>query len=128
MAVLALAVSVVVLASISFDSGVIGGSGGIPSGAGAAAETREGGDLPDAAGEEAPAAEPAAGDPGAPEPPRDEDSSGREPEVEKTYVIQDGDSFYSISSKFDTTIAEIQQLNPNLDPSNLTPGTRIIVP
>ncbi len=45
-----------------------------------------------------------------------------------TYVVQDGDTFYSIARKFNTTISDIQKLNPNIDPQNLTTGVKLIVP
>ena len=45
-----------------------------------------------------------------------------------TYVIQSGDSFYSLARKFNTTIADIQTLNPGIDPQSLKPGVRITVP
>ncbi len=46
----------------------------------------------------------------------------------KTYVVQDGDTFYSIARKFNATISDIQKLNPNIDPQNLTTGVKLIVP
>lgn len=45
-----------------------------------------------------------------------------------TYTVQSGDSFYTIARKYNTSIAEIQQLNPELDPSNLSTGTAVNVP
>ncbi len=45
-----------------------------------------------------------------------------------TYVVQNGDTFYSIAHKFKTTIANIQKLNPGIDPQNLKPGVTITVP
>ncbi|MCL4309485.1 MAG: LysM domain-containing protein [Actinomycetota bacterium] len=45
-----------------------------------------------------------------------------------TYVVQNGDTFYSLAHKFNTTIASIQKLNPGIDPQNLKPGVRITVP
>lgn len=56
------------------------------------------------------------------------DSSAEPSPAGKTYVVQDGDSFFSIARKFNTSISEIQKLNPNIDPQNLTAGTRLNVP
>ncbi|MHB0866973.1 MAG: LysM peptidoglycan-binding domain-containing protein [Thermoleophilia bacterium] len=55
-------------------------------------------------------------------------SSGTTPAGSRSHVVAAGDSFYTISRDYDTSIAAIQQLNPNLDPSNLTPGTRVAIP
>lgn len=46
----------------------------------------------------------------------------------KTYTVQNGDTFYSLARKFSTTIANIQKLNPGIDPQNLKPGVKITVP
>lgn len=70
------------------------------------------------------AATAAAGQPGAAEPA----ASGSAPADVKSYTVQEGDSFFTISRKLNISIAEIQQKNPNLDPSNLVPGTKINIP
>ncbi len=46
----------------------------------------------------------------------------------RTHVVADGDSFYSIARKYDITIADIQRLNPNVDPQNLTAGLKLSIP
>lgn len=46
----------------------------------------------------------------------------------RTHVVEDGDSFYSIARKYDTSISEIQKLNPNIDPQHLTAGIRLAIP
>ncbi len=46
----------------------------------------------------------------------------------RSHIVADGDSFYSIARKYNVTIAEISQLNPNVDPQNLTSGTRLTIP
>lgn len=43
------------------------------------------------------------------------------------YLIKEGDTLSSISSKFDTTPQNLLRLNPSLEPDNLIPGTRICV-
>ena len=46
----------------------------------------------------------------------------------QTYIIEGGDSFFSIATKFDTTIDELQRLNPSVNPQNLSPGAELAVP
>lgn len=106
MAVIALTVAVVAAVIITYNSGVLSRSGG---GTAAVQEGQAAGqaDQPEGAG--------------------GENSTGPAPSG-KTYVVQDGDSFYSIARKFNTSISEIQKLNPNVDPQNLTSGTRLNVP
>jgi LysM repeat protein len=43
------------------------------------------------------------------------------------YRIKVGDTLESIAVRFDTTVEELQQLNPGVDPLALTPGQRIRV-
>lgn len=47
---------------------------------------------------------------------------------QNTYEIQPNDSFATIAEQYNTSIARIVELNPNLDPQNLKPGTVINVP
>ncbi|GFN24247.1 LysM peptidoglycan-binding domain-containing protein [Thermanaeromonas sp. C210] len=44
------------------------------------------------------------------------------------YVIQPGDTFFSLARRFNTTVASIQSLNPNVDPNNLQIGQVICIP
>ncbi len=46
----------------------------------------------------------------------------------RSHVVADGDSFYTIARKYNISISEIQQLNPNVDPQNLTTGLTISIP
>lgn len=46
----------------------------------------------------------------------------------RKHVVADGDSFYTIARKYNVSISEIQQLNPNIDPQNLTAGLTISIP
>ena len=49
--------------------------------------------------------------------------------VTKKYVVKSGDSLSSIAVRFNTSTAELVQLNPDLDGSTtLVVGTRIVVP
>jgi LysM repeat protein len=43
------------------------------------------------------------------------------------YVIQNGDTLGAIASRYSTTVAELQTLNPSIDPNALHPGDRIRV-
>ncbi|MCC7161877.1 MAG: LysM peptidoglycan-binding domain-containing M23 family metallopeptidase [Anaerolineae bacterium] len=45
-----------------------------------------------------------------------------------TYIVQAGDTLYAIALKYNTTIAELQQLNNIADPTTLSIGTRLIIP
>jgi LysM repeat protein len=43
------------------------------------------------------------------------------------YRVERGDTLESIAAKFDTTVNDLLQLNPNVDPLALSPGQRIRV-
>ena len=43
------------------------------------------------------------------------------------YRVHSGDTLDSIAGKFDTTVDELLQLNPKIDPLSLSPGDRIRV-
>jgi LysM repeat protein len=45
----------------------------------------------------------------------------------KIYRVKRGDTLESIAAKFHTTVDDLLQLNPNVDPLALTPGQRIRV-
>ncbi len=47
----------------------------------------------------------------------------------KKYVVKSGDSLSSIAARFDTSVSELQTLNPELTSSStLVVGDRIVVP
>jgi LysM repeat protein len=46
----------------------------------------------------------------------------------KKYVVKAGDSLSSIAVRFNTSSAELQELNPDLGGSTLRVGERIVVP
>jgi LysM repeat protein len=46
----------------------------------------------------------------------------------KKYVVKSGDSLSSIAVRFNTSTAELQELNPDLSGSTLQVGERIVVP
>ena len=43
------------------------------------------------------------------------------------YRIKPGDTLETVAAKKDTTVDDLIQLNPNIDPNNLQPGQRIRV-
>jgi LysM repeat protein len=43
------------------------------------------------------------------------------------YHVHGGDTLESIAAKFDTTVDDLLQLNPNVDPLALSPGQKIRV-
>ena len=45
-----------------------------------------------------------------------------------TYVVQSGDTFYTIAKKFQTSVSSILSANPSVSPSNLQIGQVVIVP
>ncbi|MCL4473710.1 MAG: LysM peptidoglycan-binding domain-containing protein [Actinobacteria bacterium] len=95
-----------IAAIITFNSGVLGGGAASGSGSSQAIDS-QGAPAPEASAE-APAATPTTGS--------------------RTHVVADGDSFYTIARKYNVTISQIQQLNPNIDPQNLTAGTKLVIP
>jgi LysM repeat protein len=48
--------------------------------------------------------------------------------ITKKYVVQSGDSWSSIAARFNTSIDDLQALNPELSATTLTVGVRIVVP
>jgi LysM repeat protein len=120
LAVSALVVAFIVTMVIITNSGILGSDDGVSGDsleeevAPAAAEGE--GAVPEA---EAPAE--------AAEPEPAEESEPITLETE-TYVVEGGDSFFSIATKYDTTIDELLRLNPAVNPQNLMPGTEIAVP
>jgi LysM repeat protein len=120
LAVSALAVAVVVVIMITTNSGILGDD-----------EENNGNDSVE------PSETPAVVDPAAEVPeaaPAEETEAAPVEDDEpitletETYVIEGGDSFYSISIRFDTTIDELGRLNPAVNPQNLSPGTELVVP
>lgn len=105
LAVVALAGAFLFAASITFNSGILGGG----------SDSSDSVEVLDSASAAVPAE--ARGEPTA------TPTTGS-----RTHVVADGDSFYSIARKYDVTISQIQQLNPNVDPQNLTAGLRITIP
>ena len=51
----------------------------------------------------------------------------RTPPAGQYYRIQSGDTFSSVALKFNTTVEQLQALNPGVDPHVLTVGQRIRV-
>ena len=44
------------------------------------------------------------------------------------YIIKAGDTLYKIALEYDTTVDEILNVNPGIDPYNLIIGSQICVP
>ena len=45
----------------------------------------------------------------------------------RVYTVREGETLSDIAARFDTTVAAIQELNPELDPDAIQPGQRIRV-
>lgn len=45
-----------------------------------------------------------------------------------TYIIRPGDTLYNIARKYHTQVNKIMAANPDINPSNLVPGTSVIIP
>ena len=54
-------------------------------------------------------------------------TTGTGPVAKKFHRVKDGESFSSIADDFKTTVDALTELNPNVDPLKLTPGSRIRV-
>lgn len=115
---MALAAAFMVAIYIAVDSGVLGGEEALDTGDGETATSKT------ATDEIEPAEEPSGY--------QEEEPSGESMATETTdggtYKVQSGDSFSTIAQKFDTSIAEIQELNPDVNPQNLTVGMELKVP
>ncbi len=44
------------------------------------------------------------------------------------YTAVQGDTFYSLAKRFNTTVAALKAANPTVDPYNIQPGTQICIP
>lgn len=124
LAIAALATAFIVTIVITVNSGILSGNNGAAGGGGAEPEVTpaavEGAAEGEQAQEEAPDVEP--------QPPADGEEEAPITLETETYVVEGGDSFFSIATKFDTTIDELLRLNPSVNPQNLMPGTELAVP
>lgn len=50
------------------------------------------------------------------------------PQVNRTYTIQEGDTFETIAADEGTTVERLQALNPDVDPNSLQVGQKILIP
>jgi LysM repeat protein len=55
------------------------------------------------------------------------DTTTEPPSRRRNYRVREGDTLESIAAKFDTTVDDLLQLNPDVDPLALSPGQRIRV-
>jgi D-alanyl-D-alanine carboxypeptidase len=81
-------------------------------------------DAPVADAEPQPTAPPAA----APKPAAPAPAAAAEPAPARTYTIRSGDTLDAIARRNNTTVAALQQANPNVDPRRLRPGQTIRLP
>jgi LysM repeat protein len=114
LAVLGLAAAILTTGIITVNSGIVGSGAVVPGEASNSAVVTS----------SAPAAPVSASGEAAPL----EDQAAGVSTTGKTYIVQEGDTFYSIAHKFNTSIADIQKLNPNIDPQHLTAGIKLVVP
>lgn len=110
LALVSLIVAAIVAGYITVNSGIFGGTAA-DAGADVSTVSTIAGEAEQPAGEAAPAPETA--------------TTATTP---NTYEIKPNDSFATIAEQYNTSIARIVELNPNLDPQNLKPGTVINVP
>ena len=72
-----------------------------------------------------------AGETSAAEPPTEpapaESGAGETAPKKEVYFVESGDTLESIANRFDTTVAALLQLNPNIDPLALRPDQKIRV-
>jgi len=50
------------------------------------------------------------------------------PAEPNSYIVQEGDTLYSISRFYNISLDDLIEANPNLEPDNLLPGLEIIIP
>ena len=60
-------------------------------------------------------------------PPPAESGEGETAPKKEVYLVEAGDTLESIANRFDTTVAALLQLNPNIDPLALRPDQKIRV-
>jgi LysM repeat protein len=54
-------------------------------------------------------------------------ATGKQRKKRRFYVIQPGDTFGTIAERFNTTVNELEVLNPGVDSASLTVGQRVRV-
>jgi LysM repeat protein len=55
-------------------------------------------------------------------------TTARRPPPRRTYTIQEGDTLDQVALDHGTTVERLLRLNPNIDPTSLQVGQRIVVP
>jgi LysM repeat protein len=53
------------------------------------------------------------------------DNDGRGQQARKFYIVQSGDTLSSIAEETGTTVDELQELNPDIDPQILVSGQKL---
>lgn len=59
------------------------------------------------------------------EPDKSDESDDEGSGGEKTYVVESGDSLSTIAEKFDTSVEELEKLNPDVDSTTLIEGQEL---
>ena len=80
-----------------------------------------------AGGETSAPPEPPPPEPPPPEPAPATSGASEETPRKETYLVRSGDTLESIAERFDTTVAALLELNPNIDPLALRPDQKIRV-
>jgi LysM repeat protein len=107
-------VAVIVVVSLAFQSGVVGGDGEkkvakpIPKGRKSATKS------PRPSSSAKPSAKPT--------------TTPTATGATRSYTVKPGDTLSGIAARFDTSVAEIERLNPDADLTTLQPGQKLIVP
>jgi LysM repeat protein len=52
----------------------------------------------------------------------------QQPEGTERITIESGDTLFALAEEYNTTVEELIELNPGIDPDALTPGDELIVP
>ena len=53
------------------------------------------------------------------------DNGGQGQQARKSYIVQSGDTLSSIAEETGTTVEELQELNPDIDPQILVSGQKL---
>jgi LysM repeat protein len=103
-------VAVIVVVSVAFQSGVVGGDDGKKGVKPAAKVTKTATKSP----------KPSASGTKSTTPTTTGDT--------RSYTVKPGDTMSGIAARFDTSVAEVERLNPDADLTTLQPGQKLIVP
>lgn len=111
-------VAVIVVVSVAFQSGVVGGDDGKQGVKPAAKATKTATKSP----------KPSASATKSTKPTTKPTTTPATPGDTRSYTIKPGDTLSGIAARFHTSVAEIERLNPDADLTTLQPGQKVIVP